>query len=66
MDSNINIRDASNWTMFVFGASALLFGLLGLMLPALLSSLLGFPIESRKVPQPVAIKVLVAKKSGNK
>jgi len=36
------IRDASGWTMFVFGVLAVLLGLLGLIRPELLLSLLGF------------------------
>jgi len=47
MDSNIKIRDASGWTMFVFGVIALLLGLLGLIRPELLLSILGFPVLER-------------------
>jgi hypothetical protein len=47
MDSNIKIRDASGWTMFVFGVIALLLGLLGLIRPELLLSILGFPVLDR-------------------
>ena len=36
------IRDASGWTMFVFGVLAVLLGLLGLIRPEILLSLLGF------------------------
>lgn len=47
MGSNIKIRDASGWTMFVFGVIALLLGLLGLIRPELLLSILGFPVLDR-------------------
>jgi hypothetical protein len=47
MDFTPKIRDASGWTMFVFGVLALLLGLLGLIRPELLLSLLGFPILDR-------------------
>lgn len=36
------IRDASGWTMFIFGVLALLLGLLGLIRPEILLSILGF------------------------
>lgn len=41
------IRDASGWTMFIFGALALLLGLLGLLRPEILLSLLGFTVVDR-------------------
>lgn len=47
MDSTIKIRDASGWTMFVFGVLALLLGLVGLIRPELLLSLLGFSVLER-------------------
>ena len=47
MTSTLKIRDASGWTMFIFGALALLLGLLGLIRPELLLSILGFPILDR-------------------
>ena len=47
MDSIIKIRDASGWTMFVFGVLALLLGLVGLIRPELLLSLLGFSVLER-------------------
>lgn len=47
MTANIKIRDASAWTMFVFGVIALLLGLLGLIRPELLLSILGFSILDR-------------------
>jgi len=43
----IKIKDASGWTMFVFGAIALLLGLLGLLRPEILLSILGFPVVDR-------------------
>ena len=47
MDSIIKIRDASGWSMFVFGVLALLLGLVGLIRPELLLSLLGFSVLER-------------------
>jgi hypothetical protein len=43
----LKIRDASGWTMFIFGAIALLLGLIGLIRPELLLAILGFPILDR-------------------
>jgi len=43
----IKIKDASGWTMFIFGAIALLLGLLGLLRPEMLLSILGFPVLDR-------------------
>jgi hypothetical protein len=43
----MKIRDASGWTMFIFGALALLLGLLGLIRPEILLSLLGFDTIER-------------------
>ena len=47
MDFNLKIRDASGWTMFIFGVLALLLGLTGLIRPELLLSLLGFSVLDR-------------------
>ena len=47
MTAKFKIRDASGWTMFIFGALALLLGLLGLIRPEILLSLLGFAVQSR-------------------
>lgn len=47
MDSSLKPRDASGWTMFVFGVIALLLGLLGLIRPELLLSILGFSVLDR-------------------
>jgi hypothetical protein len=41
------IRDASGWTIFIFGILALLLGLVGLIRPEILLSLLGFEVLSR-------------------
>ena len=42
----MKIRDASGWTMFIFGALASLLGLIGLIRPEILLSILGFdPLE---------------------
>jgi Na+-driven multidrug efflux pump len=47
MTSQLKIRDASGWTMFIFGVLALLLGFLGLIRPELLLSILGFTILDR-------------------
>lgn len=47
MTSSLKIRDASGWTMFIFGVLALLLGLLGLLRPELLLSILGFTVLDR-------------------
>ncbi|MCK6540736.1 MAG: hypothetical protein L6Q26_11835 [Anaerolineales bacterium] len=47
MTTNLKIRDASGWTIFIFGVLALLLGLLGLIRPELLLSLLGFDVLDR-------------------
>ena len=41
------IRSASGWTMFVFGILAFLLGLLGLIRPEVVLSLLGFTVLDR-------------------
>ena len=38
------IRDASGWTIFIFGVLALLLGLVGVLRPEFLLSLLGFTV----------------------
>ena len=43
----LKIRDASGWTIFIFGALALLLGLVGLIRPEILLSLLGFEVLDR-------------------
>jgi len=43
----LKIRDASGWTMIVFGVLALLLGLVGLFRPEILLSLLGFSLVDR-------------------
>lgn len=47
MPTTFKIRDASGWTIFIFGVLALLLGLLGLIRPELLLSLLGFATLDR-------------------
>jgi len=47
MTAKLKIRDASGWTMFIFGALALLLGLLGLIRPEILLSILGFDVLAR-------------------
>lgn len=43
----LNIRDASGWTIFIFGVLAFLLGLVGLIRPEILLSMLGFDVLSR-------------------
>jgi Na+-driven multidrug efflux pump len=43
----MKIRDASGWTMFIFGALAFLLGLIGLIRPEILLSILGFEVVER-------------------
>jgi hypothetical protein len=47
LGATLKIRDASGWTMFVFGVLALLLGLLGVIRPALILSMLGFTMLDR-------------------
>ena len=47
MTLRLKIRDAAGWTMFIFGVLAFLLGLLGLIRPELLLSLLGFDVVAR-------------------
>ncbi len=43
----MKIRDASGWTIFIFGALASLLGLIGLIRPEVLLSVLGFDLLER-------------------
>jgi hypothetical protein len=43
----MKIRDAAGWTMFIFGVLAFLLGLIGLIRPEILLSMLGFETISR-------------------
>jgi hypothetical protein len=43
----LKIRDAAGWTIFIFGVLALLLGLVGLIRPEILLSLLGFTVINR-------------------
>jgi uncharacterized membrane protein HdeD (DUF308 family) len=52
MTSTLKIRDASGWTMFIFGALALLLGLVGLIRPEFLLSMLGFTVLDRAARAP--------------
>jgi hypothetical protein len=45
--SHMKIRDASGWTMFIFGAFAFLLGLIGLIRPEILLSALRFEVVER-------------------
>lgn len=48
----MKIRDASGWTMFIFGILALLLGLVGLIRPEMLLTLLGFDLIERAQRMP--------------
>lgn len=48
MTSNLRVRDASGWTIFIFGVLALLLGLAGLLRPELLLSI-HFTVLERSV-----------------
>ena len=43
----MKIRDASGWTMFIFGVMAFLLGALGIIRPELQLSMLGFEVVDR-------------------
>jgi hypothetical protein len=43
----MKIRDAAGWTMFIFGVLAFLLGLIGLIRPEILLSVLGFEVLER-------------------
>ena len=43
----MKIRDAAGWTIFIFGILALLLGLIGLIRPEILLSILGFEVIDR-------------------
>jgi len=43
----MKIRDASDWTIFIFGILAFLLGLVGLIRPEILLSILGFEVVER-------------------
>ena len=45
--SSLKIRNASGWTMFIFGVLAFVFGLVGLLSPETLLALLGFEVVER-------------------
>ncbi|MFN8388451.1 MAG: hypothetical protein U0V48_03135 [Anaerolineales bacterium] len=47
MQTKFKIRDTSGWTIFIFGLLALLLGLVGLVRPETLLSLLGFTTLDR-------------------
>jgi len=47
MTTKLKIHDTTGWTIFIFGILALLLGLLGLLRPEILLSLLGFTVLDR-------------------
>ena len=44
---SLKIRDASGWTIFIFGVLAWLLGVLGLLRPELILSVMGFDVLER-------------------
>ena len=58
----MKIRDASGWTMFIFGILALLLGLVGLIRPEMLLTLLGFDLIERgqRVPGDYTLVFMIA------
>lgn len=50
--SKYRIRDTSGWTIFIFGVLALLLGLIGVLRPEFLLSLLGFTVLDRSARAP--------------
>jgi hypothetical protein len=44
---SIKINDASGWTMFIFGVLAFVLGIIGIVRPEILLSLLGFEVVDR-------------------
>lgn len=58
----MKIRDASGWTMFIFGILALLLGLIGLIRPEMLLTLLGFDVIERaeRVPGDYTLVFMIA------
>jgi hypothetical protein len=47
--SSIKIKDASGWTIFIFGILAFLFGIIGLIRPEIFLSILGFESVERSL-----------------
>lgn len=47
MITKYKIRDVSGWTMFIFGILALILGLIGLLRPEFVLTLLGFSVVDR-------------------
>lgn len=45
--NSLKVRDASGWTIFIFGFLALVLGLLGLIRPELILSVMGFNVLER-------------------
>ena len=43
----MKVRDAAGWTIFIFGILALLLGLIGLIRPEILLTILGFEVVER-------------------
>jgi hypothetical protein len=44
---SFKIYDAAGWTIFIFGSLALLLGLIGLIRPELILTVMGFPVLER-------------------
>jgi Na+-driven multidrug efflux pump len=62
MTSKWKVRDASGWTIFLFGVLALLLGLVGLIRPEWLLSVLGFTVLDRatRVPGDYTLVFMIA------
>ena len=62
MTAKWKIRDASGWTMFIFGVLALLLGFVGIIRPEVLLSLLGFAVLDRaaRVPGDYTLVFMIA------
>lgn len=62
MNATLKIRDTSGWTIFIFGALALLLGLFGLLRPEILLSILGFDVLDRaaRLPGDYTLVFLIA------
>lgn len=59
---NLKIRDASGWTMFIFGVLALVLGLVGLIRPEFILSVMGFEVIERanRLPSDFTLVFVIA------
>jgi hypothetical protein len=58
----MRIQDASGWTMFIFGALALILGLIGLIRPEFILSVMGFQVLERanRLPSDFTLVFVIA------